>query len=135
MNPSAVPKWGRNPDVGLSHSGSNFNFHVHLDREYSDRVCTVASIPMYTPQEAIDELDHAVGRLGHKVIMIPAGVPRPIPALHERVPEAFPDAHWMDYFGVDSEHDYDPFWSRCVELGVAGQAEVMATFDRGGRAC
>jgi len=25
LNPSAVPKWGRKPDVGLSHSGSNFN--------------------------------------------------------------------------------------------------------------
>ena len=22
-------------------------------------------------------------------------------------------------FGLDSEHDYDPFWATCVELGVA----------------
>jgi predicted TIM-barrel fold metal-dependent hydrolase len=87
--------------------------------EYADRICPVAAIPMYTPEEAIDELDHAVGQLGHKVVMIPSGVPRPIPGLHEKVPEAFPDAHWMDHYGVDSEHDYDPFWRRCVELGVA----------------
>jgi hypothetical protein len=87
--------------------------------EYADRICPVAVIPMYTPEEAIEELEHAVTRLGHKVIMIPAGVPRPIASLHETAPQAFPDAHWMDSYGVDSEHDYDPFWTRCVELGVA----------------
>jgi predicted TIM-barrel fold metal-dependent hydrolase len=104
-------------------------------REYADRLCPVASIPMYTPAEAIDELDHAVTTLGHKVIMIPSGVPRPIAALHERVPEAFPDAHWMDYFGVDSEHDYDPFWARCVELGVAVTAHsgTLPTIPWSGR--
>jgi hypothetical protein len=25
----------------------------------------------------------------------------------------------LDALGLDSEHDYDPFWRRCVELGVA----------------
>jgi predicted TIM-barrel fold metal-dependent hydrolase len=92
--------------------------------EYAERLCPVAVIPMHTPEEALDELEHAVVRLGHKVIMIPAGVPRPIAALHERAPEAFPDAHWMDYYGVDSEHDYDPLWARCVELGVAVTAHA-----------
>ncbi|MBW2267447.1 MAG: amidohydrolase family protein [Deltaproteobacteria bacterium] len=87
--------------------------------EYSDRMTPVAVIPMHTPEEAIDELDYAVGQLGHKVIMIPAGIPRPIPALQETAPQAFPDAHWLDHFAVDSEHDYDPFFARCVELGVA----------------
>ncbi len=86
---------------------------------YAERLCPVASIPMHTPEEAIAELEHAVLGLGHKVAMIPAGIPRPIPALHESAPQAFPDAHWMDYFGVDSAFDYDPFWARCCELGVA----------------
>jgi hypothetical protein len=87
--------------------------------EYADRLCPVAVIPMHTPEEAISELDYAVGELRHKVAMIPAGVPRPIPALHETAPHAFPDAHWMDCFGVDSAHDYDPVWRRFCELGVA----------------
>jgi predicted TIM-barrel fold metal-dependent hydrolase len=87
--------------------------------EYSDRVCPVAAIPMYTPDEALDELEHAVTSLGHKVIMIPAGVQRPIPALEETAPQAFPDAHWMDHYAVDSAYDYDPFWQRCVDLRVA----------------
>src|SRR5262245_37464818 len=90
-----------------------------LYAEYADRICPVAVLPMHTPAEAIDELEHAVTRLRHKVVMIPSGVPRPIAELHARYPEAFPDAHWMDYYGVDSEHDYDAFWRRCVELGVA----------------
>ena len=87
--------------------------------EYADRICPVAAIPMYTPGEAIDELDHAVGQLGHKVVMIPSGVPRPIPGLHEKAPEGFPDAHWMDHYGVDSEHDYYPFWQRCADLKLS----------------
>ena len=26
---------------------------------------------------------------------------------------------WIDALGVDSAHDYDPVWRRCVELGVS----------------
>ena len=29
------------------------------------------------------------------------------------------DDYRLDKFGIDSEHDYDPFWAKCVELGVA----------------
>src|SRR5690606_30022494 len=25
----------------------------------------------------------------------------------------------LDHFGLDSEYDYDPFWAKCIELGVA----------------
>jgi hypothetical protein len=28
-------------------------------------------------------------------------------------------APWIDVFGLDSEHDYDPVWARCGELGVS----------------
>lgn len=88
-------------------------------REYADRLTPVACIPMHTPEEALDELEHAVRGLGHKVIMIPSGVPRPIPSLNESSPEAFPDAQWLDHYAIDSDHDYDPVWAKCVELGVA----------------
>ncbi len=90
-----------------------------LFRDVSARITPVAAIPMYTPAEAIDELEHAVGKLGLKVIVIPPGVPRPIPALHKEHPEAFPDACWVDHFSLDSACDYDPFWRRCGELRVA----------------
>jgi hypothetical protein len=29
---------------------------------------------------------------------------------------------WLDTFGIDSEHDYDPVWRRCVELGLSPTA-------------
>ena len=93
--------------------------------EYADRMCPVAVIPMYDAarrRSTSSSMRSCV--CGHKVIMIPSGVPRPIPGLHETAPQAFPDAHWIDAYGVDSEHDYDPFWQRCVELGVAVTAHA-----------
>ena len=35
------------------------------------------------------------------------------------VPPAAAHAQWLDVVGLDSEHDYDPVWSRCVELGLS----------------
>ncbi|MGB6565221.1 MAG: hypothetical protein WBE69_21680, partial [Candidatus Binataceae bacterium] len=40
-------------------------------REFSDRLTPVAMIPMYTPGEAIVELEYAVKTLGLKVAMMP----------------------------------------------------------------
>jgi hypothetical protein len=34
-------------------------------------------------------------------------------------PEIGRYATWMDFYGIDSSFDYDPFWARCVELGVS----------------
>ncbi|MEE8164741.1 MAG: amidohydrolase family protein, partial [Myxococcota bacterium] len=87
--------------------------------EYQDRMTAAAVIPMHSPEEALAELDYAIGELGLKSISIPPGVWRPIPALHREHPEAYPDAGWLDCYGLDSDHDYDPVWRRCQELGVA----------------
>lgn len=86
--------------------------------EFADRLTPAAVIPMTTPEEAIDELENAK-RLGLKVVMMPAGVLRPIPAVHRTNPDLFPLVHWLDTFGVDSEYDYDPVWAKCRELGFA----------------
>jgi predicted TIM-barrel fold metal-dependent hydrolase len=86
------------------------------------RLTVPAVIPMQRPQDALAELDHCVGRLGFKAIKIPAMVTRPIRRLAERYPgleKEAPDGVWMDQYGLDSEHDYDPVWQRCMELGVA----------------
>ena len=58
-------------------------------------------------------------------------VPRPIKALHERFPgiENYkPDGYWADFYGLDSEYDYDPFWQRCVELNVAVTCHGAAAY-------
>ncbi len=104
--------------------------HAELyNREYADRLTVPAVIPMKRPEEAIAELDHCVDRLGFKTAMFPCGVWRPIRALHERFPgieEWTPDGVWLDGFGLDSEYDYDPVWTRCIELGVAVTSHAAA---------
>jgi hypothetical protein len=57
------------------------------------------------------------------VINIPGGVKRPIKAIADKYPaDQFPEvgkhAYYIDFFGLDSEYDYDPFWAKVVELGV-----------------
>ena len=50
----------------------------------SDRLTPAAVIPMHTPEEAIAELEHAVGELGFKAIMINGLVHRPISAVDQQ---------------------------------------------------
>ena len=45
---------------------------------YRDRLEPVAAIPTFTPDEAIAELDYAVGELGLKAVMMSGAVPRPL---------------------------------------------------------
>ena len=92
---------------------------AELFGEFSDRLTPAAVIPMHTPAEAIAELEYAVKQLGLKVAMVASYVRRPIPKAVREFPEAARYTYWMDTFGLDSEHDYDPFWAKCVELKIA----------------
>jgi predicted TIM-barrel fold metal-dependent hydrolase len=94
------------------------DYYADLFAEYGDRMTPAAAIPMHTPQEAIEELDYAVGKRGLKVVMLPNYVKRPI-AGAARYPEAARWAFRLDTYGIDSEYDYDPVWAKCQELGVA----------------
>lgn len=99
------------------------HYHADIYRKYSDRLTPVAGITMTTPEEAIADLEFAVNTLGLKVINIPGGVRRPIKAIADKYPpDQFPEiakyASYTDFFGLDSEYDYDPFWAKVVELGV-----------------
>ena len=90
-------------------------FSAELFREYKDRVTPAAVIPMHTPQEAIEELEYAVGQLGLKVAMMASLIRRPI-----RSNQPNPRYNeWLDMLGLDSEFDFDPVWKKCEELGVA----------------
>lgn len=80
---------------------------------FRDRLEPVASIPMFTPEEAIAELHFAVGELGLKSVMMAGVVPRAFEgAANDRT------ARWMDTLGHDSMYDYDPVWQTCLDLGV-----------------
>jgi predicted TIM-barrel fold metal-dependent hydrolase len=84
-----------------------------------DRVIPAAIIPMYTPEESIEELEFAVTQLGYKVPMVGGMMRRRVPALEEEHPEASKLVEWYDVIGIDSDHDYDPVWQKCRELKVA----------------
>jgi len=84
-----------------------------------DRLTAAAVIPMYTPQEAIEELDYAVTELGMKSAMMASYVKRPIPRIARKYPDAARFAYTLDVYGIDSDYDYDPFWAKCQELGIA----------------
>src|SRR6266700_1027303 len=97
-------------------------------RDLSDRIIPAAIIPMYTPDEAIEEIEFAVRQLGYKVIMVGGLMRRPVPALAEERPDAASLVEWYDVIGLDSDHDYDPVWEKCRELRIA------PSFHNGARA-
>jgi predicted TIM-barrel fold metal-dependent hydrolase len=84
---------------------------------YARRMTPAAVIPMFTPEEAIAELDHAVGQLGHKAAMFGSMVPRPLAGDDGTLDGD--GSVWLDVLGIDSPYDYDPVWRRCLELGVS----------------
>src|SRR6476659_556105 len=76
-------------------------YQSDMFRECSDRMTPVAGIPMYTPQEAIEELEYAVKVLGMKVPLLAAHVRRPIKATAEASAEFRRYAFWLDTFCMD----------------------------------
>ncbi|MBL7496787.1 amidohydrolase family protein [Frankia sp. CNm7] len=86
-------------------------------RPYRDRLAPVALIPAHTPDEGIAALEHAVS-LGLRAALMPSFVWRPIPAFADAPPEYRSRLQRIDNFGLDSDHDYDPFWAKAVELDV-----------------
>jgi len=89
-------------------------YYAEVYADYRDRLEPVACIPMFTPEEAVDELEHAVGHLGLKAVMLAGVIPRSLPGA-----EGSRAARWIDTLGHDSPYDYDPVWAACERLGVA----------------
>jgi predicted TIM-barrel fold metal-dependent hydrolase len=93
-------------------------FNADVFAELSDRLLPVAEIPMHTPDEAVDELEHAAS-LGFRAVVMAGFVQRPIAAVAALDPGLAQYAVWTDAFGLDSAYDYDPVWQKCRELGIA----------------
>src|SRR5499426_359573 len=94
-------------------------FTMDQFRPYSDRIIPAAIIPMYTPEEAIEELEFASRQLGYRVVMMGSLIRRPIPALVEEQPEAAKFVEWYDPIAIDSAYDYEPVWQTLRELRIA----------------
>jgi predicted TIM-barrel fold metal-dependent hydrolase len=88
-------------------------------RDLSDRMTPAAIIPMHTPEEAIAELEYASRELGAKVGMFGSGMSRRVPSTTPTDPDAARLGVWYDVLALDSEHDYDPVWAKCRDLGIA----------------
>src|SRR4029077_20850123 len=75
-------------------------FNTYYAQTYAphrDRLEPVAIVPTYTPDEAIDVLDHAVQQLGLRAVMCTGLVQRPLPG--DGIPRG---ARWLDALGLDS---------------------------------
>jgi len=119
--PTSGLSYHRMPDARLRRAICRaYNvFTADQFRGLEDRVIPAAIIPMYTPEEAIEELEFASRQLGYKVVMMGGLMRRPVPAFAEEHPAAVPVAEWYDVIGIDSDHDYDPVWRKCRELRIA----------------
>ena len=93
--------------------------NMELFGTHADRFTPAAVIPTYTPEEAIRELDYSVGELGYKSIMIWSEIRRPDPEVLAAAPGLAHLAENIHSLAVDAEHDFDPFWQRCVDHRVA----------------
>jgi len=102
-------------------------FHADAFEGLEDRLTPVAVIPMMTPDEAIEELEYATLTLGHKAVLISSFVRRPIESVADAGAEVRYHASWADAYGIDSPYDYDPFWQRCLDLGISPAAHTGST--------
>ena len=101
-------------------------FQADLFAGLEDRLTPAAVVPMGNPEEAVEALEHAVLELGLKAVMIASFARRPVTATAALGGDVPHQASWVDCFGLDSPYDYDPFWARCIELGVSPAAHSGA---------
>src|SRR5262245_35047940 len=78
-------------------------------RGLEDRMTPAAIIPMHSPEEAVEELEFVTKQLGAKVGMFGSGMSR----------KGADGSTWYDVLAIDSPHNYDPVWKKCVELKIA----------------
>src|SRR6266542_891517 len=107
------------PDLGRAAARAYNNMTWDMFEPYRERFAPVAILPAYTPDEALEELEYAVGQRGFKAIMLRGNQERAIPAAAEGIDDPRKAAWFCDNIALDSEYDYEPLWKRCVELRVA----------------
>ena len=102
------------PDLRRAACRAFNSYYASCFGEHAHRLAPAAVIPMQSPEEAIEELDYAVGTLGLRAAVIAGVVPRPLPGNNESRA-----ARWIDSFGPDDPKAYDAVWQHCVELGIS----------------
>jgi predicted TIM-barrel fold metal-dependent hydrolase len=87
-------------------------YYAESYRQYADRISPVAVIPMFDADEAVVELDFAIGTLGLKSAVMEGVIPR-----LRNVEGA--QSLVFEPIGFEDGNDYDRVWQRCRELGVS----------------
>ncbi len=122
----ALPETLHDADIRQAACRAHNSMAADLFRPCADRLTPAAVIPCHTPEEAIAELEHCVTQLGFKVVMVANLVRRPVEGVAETAPDLARQSLWADVLALDSEHDYDPFWAKCMDLGVAVTAHAQS---------
>lgn len=117
LTATAIP----DPELRVAVCRSLNLFYAEAYRPYADRMTAVAQIPTHSPDEAIRELNFAVEELGFKAVLVNGLIHRPLQGAitgESRPNWGSIGGSRIDTLGLDSEHNYDPFWNRCLELKV-----------------
>lgn len=84
----------------------------------TDRLIPVATIPMHSPEEAVNELRYAVLNLGYKAVMISGMIRRPLSMSKLDATAKRRFTHTLDLLAIDSLLNYDEVWQACLDLRV-----------------
>ena len=95
------------------------NMVADIYRPYASRHTPAALMPCFTPEEAIDELNHTVTELGLKVGSFKGSLLRPIAAYARDGESTAGVPYYVDALGIDNPSNYDKLWQHCMDLGVA----------------
>ena len=113
--------------------------YADMFKDVSHRMTPSAIVPTWTPKEAIAELEFAVQELGLKTITISGEVRDAIPEVAAVDPNLGALTQRITSICMEPRdgNDYDPFWKRCMELGVlpAGHAGAQKTQRRQSPVC
>ena len=108
--------------------------YADMFKDVSHRMTPSAVVPTWTPKEAIAELEFAVKELGLKTITLSGEVRDAVPEVAAVDPDlgALTQRITSICFEPRDGNDYDPFWQRCMDLGVlpAGHAGAQKTARR-----
>lgn len=85
---------------------------------YGDRVIPVGVVNLSTPDEAIEQLDHA-HRLGVRQVVTGGTIVRTVEADAAWQPDPSKRRVYVDALGLDSPYDYEPVWNKFEEIGMA----------------
>ncbi|WP_419928839.1 amidohydrolase family protein [Candidatus Poriferisocius sp.] len=107
-----------NEEIRRATCRASNEMNAEMFRPFADRMTPVAVVPCFTPDEAIEEAEYCVRKLGMKVILTSSYIQRPVEAYARPDRPMHHSPTYIDSLALDSPYDYDPFWAKCVELNV-----------------